>query len=316
MSKIQKAIRNIEKSNRDETPAEKIARLGVLVEKQESPGEAPSQVELGDDTQRMAALGSQISTRAVEVSRESLRDAGFIAPEDEEQLIIDQFRQIKRPLVAHAFGKRATKIEGGHLILVTSALSGDGKTFSCINLALSIASEQDRSVLLVDGDVAKAHVSRLFGIDEQPGLTDVLERDSKLDLSDVIVETDIDGLSLVSCGKMNRHATELFASNRMERLIKALSAQDPNRVIIFDSSPLLSTSESRVLSTLVGQVVLVVCAGKTPRSAIMHAVDMVEEGKALNLVLNQTRNQAGSEYYGGYYGYASGERGSHDPQQE
>ena len=316
MSKIQKAIRNIEKSTRDETPAEKIARLGVLVDKQESPGAVPSQVELGDETQRMAALGSQISTRAVEVSRESLRDAGFIAPEDEEQLIIDQFRQIKRPLVAHAFGKRATKIEGGHLILVTSALSGDGKTFSCINLALSIASEQDRSVLLVDGDVAKAHVSRLFGIDEQPGLTDVLERDSRLDLSDVIVETDIDGLSLMSCGKMNRHVTELFASNRMERLIKALSAQDPNRVIIFDSSPLLSTSESRVLSTLVGQVVLVVCAGKTPRSAIMHAVDMVEEGKALNLVLNQTRNQAGSEYYGGYYGYASGERESHDPQQE
>jgi len=316
MSKIQKAIRNIEKSNREETPAEKSSRLGVLVEKQEGQGKGPSTAELGDATQRMAALESPISTRAVEVSRESLRDAGFIAPEDEEQLIIDQFRQIKRPLVAHAFGKRATKIEGGHLILVTSALSGDGKTFSCINLALSIASEQDRSVLLVDGDVAKAHVSRLFGIDEQPGLTDVLERDSSLDLSDVIVETDIDGLSLMSCGKMNRHVTELFASNRMERLIKALSAQDPNRVIIFDSSPLLSTSESRVLSTLVGQVVLVVCAGKTPRSAIIHAVDMVEEGKALNLVLNQTRNQAGSEYYGGYYGYASGERESHDPQQE
>ena len=315
MSKIQKALRNIEKSSRKERTGEEITRLGVLVEKQAAEGERDSAVDLGDETCELAALGSPVSTRAVAVSRESLRNAGFIAPEVEEQMIIEQFRQIKRPLVAHAFGKRATKIEGGHLILVTSALSGDGKTFSCINLALSIASEQDRSVLLVDGDVAKAHVSKLFGIDEQPGLSDVLERDSRLDLSDVIVETDIDGLSLMSCGKMHRHVTELFASDRMERLIKALGAQDPNRVIIFDSSPLLSTSESKVLSTLVGQVVLVVCAGRTPRSAVSQAVEMLEEDKAVNLILNQARNPTGSKYYGGYYGYASGERTSNDAQE-
>ena len=316
MSKIQKALRNIEKSSRKERTGEEVTRLGVLVENQATSGEQRSTVELGDETCELAALGLPVSTRSVEVSRESLRSAGFIAPEDEEQMIIEQFRQIKRPLVAHAFGKRATKIEGGHVILVTSALSGDGKTFSCINLALSIASEQDRSVLLVDGDVAKAHVSKLFGIDEEPGLSDVLERESTLDLSDVIVETDVDGLSLMSCGKMHRHVTELFASDRMERLIKALGAQDPNRVIIFDSSPLLSTSESKVLSTLVGQIVLVVCAGRTPRSAVVHALDMLEEGKAVNLILNQARDQTGSQYYGGYYGYASGERTSHDPQQE
>ena len=312
MSKIQKALRNIEKSSRKERAGEEIDRLGVLVKKQAVEGEYHSEAGMDDETRRIAALESPRSTQAVEVSRESLRNAGFIAPEDEEQMIIEQFRQIKRPLVAHAFGKRATKIERGHLILVTSALSGDGKTFSCINLALSIASEQDRSVLLVDGDVAKAHVSRLFGIDEQPGLSDILERDSKLNLSDVIIETDIDGLSLLSCGKMHRHVTELFASNNMERLIKALSAQDPNRVIIFDSSPLLSTSESKVLSTLVGQVALIVRAGKTPRSAVLHAVGMLEEGKPVNLILNQARNPTGSEYYGGYYGYASGERTSHD----
>jgi exopolysaccharide/PEP-CTERM locus tyrosine autokinase len=214
--------------------------------------------------------------------------------------------------VAHAFGKRATKIEGGHLILITSALPGDGKTFACINLALSIASEQDRSVLLVDGDVPKAHISRLFGIEKQPGLTDMLERDSKVDLSEIIIDTDVDGLSLMSSGKMTRHVTELFASNRMEQLIKALSARDPNRVVIFDSAPLLLTTGSKVLSTLVGQVVLVVCAGKTPHNAVLQAVDQIEEGKAVNLILNQARNQLASEYYGSYYGYASGEREERD----
>ncbi|MDJ0757893.1 MAG: AAA family ATPase [Woeseiaceae bacterium] len=317
MSKIQKAINEIQSSrNKARTPGA-VSQLGVLVDKRDVPGddEAPEAL-LGDETRQIAALETPVSTKLVEVSRKSLTDAGFIAPDDEEQLIINQFRQIKRPLIAHAFGKRATKIEGGHVILVTSALPGDGKTFSCINLALSIASEQDRSVLLIDGDVAKAHVSRLFGIEEQPGLTDILQRDSDYDLSDVIVETDVDGLSLIPAGKMNSHVTELFASNRMERLIKAVSAQDPNRVVIFDSSPLLPTSESRVLSTLVGQVVLIVCANKTPRSAVLNAIEMMEEGKAVNVVLNQARNEAGFDYYGGRYGYAAGERAAEESRQE
>ncbi len=310
MSKIQKAIRDIEKTRRKGVTSDQAVTLGVLVERSEQLAHQGTEDEseyLGDETRHLAALDSDKVIRSVEVIRESLREAGFIAPEEEEQQIIDQYRQIKRPLVAHAFGKRATKIEGGHLILVSSALSGDGKTFSCINLALSMSSEQDRSVLLIDGDVAKAHVSRLFGIDDQPGLTDLLQRDSKLDLNDVILNTDIEGLSLMASGRMNKYTTELFASNRMERLIKALSAQDPNRIIIFDSSPLLSTSEARVLTTLVGQIVLVVCAGKTPRNAVLQALDLIEEGKAVNLVLNQARNTSSDGYYGSYYGYGAGD---------
>ena len=101
------------------------------------------------DTHLQVAVG-----RRLEVDRRALRKAGLIAPEQDEQLLGNQYRDIKRPLIAHAFGKRATRVEAGNLIMVSSALSGDGKTFTSINLALSMAQERDHTVLLVDADVA------------------------------------------------------------------------------------------------------------------------------------------------------------------
>ena len=287
MSKIQKAIRKIQKQARAESVTDQTVKLGKLVE---SP---PDEV-----------------LRRIEVDRKSLSDAGFIAPEDEERLIVDQYRQIKQPLIAHAFGKHATKVANGHLILITSALGGDGKTFSCINLALSLAREQDRSVLLVDADIAKAHVSSLFGLARQKGLMDVLEQGSRLECQDVIVSTDVAGLSVMPAGQMHVHATELLSSNRMERMIQALTAQDPDRIVLFDSSPLLLTSESRILAALVGQVVIIVRAGETPQHAVQKAIGMIEEGKALNLVLNQVRKGTDEDYYG--YGYGAGSRAHAD----
>jgi len=317
MSKIQKAIRHIEKHSHTKSANKTQPKLGKLVRPTRARSEVKRVVvddaaDIGEDTRQFAALDSDKLLGCVEVDRESLREAGFIAPEDEERLIIDQYRQIKQPLVAHAFGKRATKIPDGHLILVSSANAGDGKTFSCINLALSLAREQDRSVLLVDADIAKAHVSTLFGIEDQPGLMELLELDSKMNLDDAILSTDVDRLSVLPAGQVHSHSTELLASNRMERLIKALTLQDPDRIVLFDSSPLLVTSEARVLATLVGQIVLVVCAGETPRDAVMQAVGLIEEGKALNLILNQVRS--GGEQ--GYYGYGYGARAQAEAEAE
>jgi exopolysaccharide/PEP-CTERM locus tyrosine autokinase len=256
----------------------------------------------------MAALGSNKTVISIQINQDALRAAGFLAPDEENRELADQYRQIKRPLVAHAFGKRATKVEDGHIILVSSALPGDGKTFTCINLALSIARESDQSALLVDADVAKAHISQLFGVDKQAGLMDLLAQDSDLDLQDIILETDVPGLSVLPAGGMRLNSTELLASNRMESLLRALTLQDPNRIVLIDSSPLLSTSESRVLATLCGQVVLVVRAGATPQNAVLDAIDLVDKEKAVNLLLNQARGASAGSYYGKYgsYGYGYG----------
>ena len=283
--------------------------LGKVISDRVAPetAEPVAEVELGDATSNLAALDETQIQRRVLIDREALRREGFFAPEDEERVLVDQYRQIKRPLIAHAFGKRATKIPDGHLILVSSALAGDGKTFTCLNLALSMAREQDRSVLLVDADVAKAHITTLFGAEDQPGLLDLLEEDLKLKLNDAILETDIKGLSVMTAGLMRTHSTELLASERMESLIRALSAQDPNRIVLFDSSPLLATSEARELTSLVGQVVLVVAAELTPQQAVVAALAVVDQGKPVNLVLNQARHSSSNGYYG--YGYGRDSKG-------
>lgn len=245
------------------------------------------------------------SDRIVRVNRDKLREAGLLAPEEEERQLVDQYRHIKRPLIAHAFGKRATKIDEGHLIMVASALAGEGKTFTCINLALSMARERDVTVLLVDADVAKPHISRLFGADSEPGLLDVLDEPERYDHRSVVMETDVPGLALMPAGATRPHASELLASDRMETLVARLGEDDPDRLVVFDSPPLLQTSEARILASVVGQVALVVRAGVTPQHVVLDAVGSLHEDKAVNLILNQARYASSEGYYGGYHAYGT-----------
>ena len=217
----------------------------------------------------------------------------------------DEYRLIKRPLLDNAYGKGAYQAKDAKLIMVAGALPGDGKTSNCVNLALSMAVERDTSVLLVDADVAKPHISELFGVRDEMGLIDLLgNRD--LQVSDVAIDTDVPGLSILPAGHYDEHATELLASRRMEELVSGLSERYPDKVVIFDSPPLLPTSEARVLASLMGQIVVVVCAGHTPRNAVVEAVGTLDPEKAINVILCQTSSGfGGAEYgrYGSVYGY-------------
>jgi len=240
------------------------------------------------------------SSRVVSVNRDMLRAAGVLPTQQEERRIQQQFRQIKRPLVANAFGRGAERLPQGQIIMVASALPGDGKTFTSANLALSLALEKDVNVVLVDADVAKSHISRVFSADGEPGLLDVL-RDEHLDIESVILNTNVPNLSLLPVGGRSDTATELLASPRMRSVAARLSAADPTRIVLFDSPPLLLTTESRALSSIAGQIVLVVRAGSTPQKAVYDALDMLGEGKSIGLVLNQCDEGANSGYYD-YYG--------------
>jgi len=242
------------------------------------------------------------SDKCLHVDREALRSAGLIAPECHEQLLADQYRDIKRPLIAHAFGKRAARIDEGNLIMVTSALSGEGKTFTSINLALSMALERDYSILLVDADVAKPHTSEMFGARDQMGLLDLLEH-PETPLMSLILPTDVNGLSILPAGRPRQLATELLASSVMEDVISTLARLREGQIVIFDSPPLLQTSEAKVLSSLAGQVVIVVLAEKTGQNEVATALELIDEDKAVNLVLNQARVGFGTYQYGHRYGY-------------
>jgi len=279
---------------------------------QESRGTAPTAPELPAATApapRAAAARADVArpTRVVHIDRARLRDVELVPPPEQERQIAHDYRQIKRPLIANAFGRGVPVVPMGHLVMVTSALPGDGKTFTSVNLALSMALEKDISVLLVDADVAKPHISRILGVDQEPGLLDVLH-DASLEIDSVILPTDVPGLSILPAGRASDTATELLASARMQEIGAILDSRDANRMVLFDSPPLLLTNESRVLSTVAGQIVFVVRAGATPQHAVMDSIALFPEDKAIGLVLNQdeeSRHADYAQYYGNREGGAS-----------
>lgn len=222
------------------------------------------------------------------------------------QAFADEYRRIKRPLLSNAFGKSSSLLEKGNLILITSSVPGEGKTHTAVNLALSMAYEQDRTVLLVDCDVMRHGSSRTLGIEGKAGLVDVLE-DKDLSIADVILKTDIPELSVIPSGvqnegKQREFVTEMLASQRMSELVLEIGERYDDRVVIFDGPPLLSTPQAQVLAGLVGQVVFVIEAGKTPQSAVHEALEMIPENQAIGLVMNKGEGiSSRSGYYYGYY---------------
>ncbi len=245
-----------------------------------------------------------VPTKRIEVNREALRTAGLLPPEHDERQIAGDYRQVKRPLIAAATGRGAPQVENGHVIMVASALPGEGKTFTSVNLAMSIARERDLEVVLVDADVAKPHISRSLGLDSQKGLLDLL-LDETADVESLIFATDIPGLSFLPAGKHSETATELLASTRMEHILATMSANDPRRIILLDSPPLLLTSEARVLSGAAGQVVIVVRAGYTAQQAVLDAIGYLGDHGSISLILNQSQGTASEGYYHGQVPYGS-----------
>jgi protein-tyrosine kinase len=244
------------------------------------------------------------SRRVVSIDRNALRDMHLLPPLPFERQVAGQYQHIKRPLVASALGKSEPKIPNGHLIMLASALPGEGKTFTSINLALSLALEKDIEVLLVDADVAKPHVTRLFGLQSERGLLDLLV-DRNLHAESLILPTDVPGLSLLPAGRQIDTATELLASEHMLQVAKQLGSSHGRRVVLFDSPPLLLSTESRAMLGAIGQVVLVVRAEITAQQAVRDAIEAVGD-KPISLILNQSSSALGPGYYGyGTYGDAA-----------
>ncbi len=230
-----------------------------------------------------------------------LHRMGVVAPDAEKSQIAEEFRIIKRPLIANAFGQGTARVKNGNMIMITSALPGEGKSFCAINLAISMALEMDRTVLLIDADVAKPRVPEYLGIHADKGLLDVLQ-DKNLKLSDVMIKTDIAKLTILPAGRTYKRATELLASDAMTRLVEDIGNRYPDRIILFDSPPLLATSEAGVLATHMGQIVMVVEAERTSQEAVREALSHLQSCDVVNMLLNKATPTPGADYYYGYYG--------------
>ena len=242
----------------------------------------------------------------IEISFEDLAERGMVTPDSPRSPIAEEYRSIKRPLLTNMEGKGAATFRHPNLIMVTSALQGEGKTFSAINLAMSIAMEQDKTVLLVDADISKASAARLLGVpDSSPGLIDVLE-DESLHIGDVILHTNIPNLRIVPAGRVHERSTELLASQSMYRVADELAERYSDRVVIFDSPPMLLTNEAQVVASLVGQIVFVIASEKTSQRAVAEALSMLGDEAMVGMILNKTKHAFTSKYGYGYgYGYGN-----------
>jgi protein-tyrosine kinase len=239
--------------------------------------------------------------RKVDLDLVRMREAGMVTAASGRTSLLEDFRVIKRPLLKQAFSE-ATQGRPNNLIMITSSLPGEGKTYCAINLAMSIAMELDHTVLLVDADVARPSVLRTLGLPAQRGLMDILV-DDKLDLSDVMLRTNVDTLSILPAGTSTPRATELLASSTMSTLVNEIAHRYPDRIVIFDSPPLLLTSESRVLASHMGQIVMVVEAQGTTQHAVKEALRQLEGCSNVNLIYNKARGIPGiEETYDYHYG--------------
>ena len=242
---------------------------------------------------------SGITENFLDIDLETLKQLGAILPDDSRSKIKEEYKHIKRPLLQKAT-TNSVRTHQSNLIMITSAYSGEGKTFCSLNLALSIAVERDRRVLLVDADVVKPGLGRTLGMHDKVGLVEYLNGDIN-SLSEILLATNINNLTVLPAGKTHHLSHELLASNAMSDLAEEMSSRYPDRIIIFDSPPILVTSEAKVLSQLLGQIVLVVEQDKTSQSAVKDALALLDQSKMSGVILNKTKSSS-EGYYGYYYG--------------
>ena len=255
--------------------------------------------DVADGADGAAAAAAAPLYRPLNLAR--LEEQGMLTQEGGRSSVAEDFRIIKRPLLRQARASGAEAIRHGNLIVVTSAMPGEGKTYCAVNLAMSIAMEMDITVLLVDADVARPSVLKVLGLPPEPGLMDVL-LDPQLAMGDVILKTNVANLRILPAGRSNKHATELLASRAMSRLLAEIASRYSDRVVVFDSPPLLITSEAHALVGQMGQVVMVVEAEKTTQHAVKEALRQIEACEHIHLIYNKTKSFPGNDYYGyGYY---------------
>ena len=235
---------------------------------------------------------------ALDLSR--LAQSGYLVPESGggaasargQAALAQDFRRAKRALLDRVRESAAARPGSGTLVVVTSAVEGEGRTTCAINLALSLALEVDTSVLLVEADVQRPQVLERLGVAGGPGLTDLLS-DPQLPLAQAILPTSLPALSLLPAGAPDARSHELFAGPGMRRRVAQLIGHRPDRLVIMDAPALLRSADAGALAALATQVVVVVAAQRTPRPLVQQAFAALEGGPPAVALLNHLPAGAG-----------------------
>lgn len=228
--------------------------------------------------------------------RERLRAEGLIVPEEPVTGQLEEFRIVKRELLAEA---RAADHPLARRILVCSPHPGEGKTYCATNLAIAMAATRDIEVVLVDADTVKPSVTQRLGIESGAGLLDVLA-DPAIRPESCVIRTDIEGLFVLPAGSATSRDSEYLASARTGALLDRLTRGAPNRILIFDTPPALAASPAAELARHVGQALLVVRADETSRAALEDARQLLSACPDIKLLLNAARYSPSGRRFGDY----------------
>ena len=279
-------------------PVPSVARV---LEPDAVPVPPPPQPAPVAEAQRPVRRPLAAPSRTATVDRASLREGGFLVPDASSGALTEELRLIKRHLLLAVSGRTGIDEARRRSVLLCSGQADEGKTYCAINLALSLAGEQDVEVLLVDGDFPKPEILSLLGIDGGPGLVDALA-DPQSDAESFVIRTDIPGLSVLPAGRQVNNVPELLASGRTRDVLEALAAADPRRIILFDSPPVLMASSAGVLASHVGQVLVVVRADATTEADLKETIGFLSGADHIGLVLNGAGFAASGRRFGQYEG--------------
>lgn len=307
MSIIEKAVsKQADTSARELKPVDEIAHADKTATQSADPLIEGQQQHVNVTKQatsrKFSAADAGTINKTVNLNLRALEQKNFVSLASERRLINEEYRVIKRKLINNAFGALSKTLKHPNLILVSSSRPGEGKTFSAVNLALSIALEQDKTVLLVDSDVLRPSVSKTLGIEHDIGLTDYLSSDN-VQVSDILLSTNVERLKIITAGKPHHLSTELLASERMMMLVEEFASRYPDRIVIFDAPPLLGVNETAVMASMCGQAVVVVEENRSKLAEIEQAVALLPDDIAIGFVINKAHRNQGKGYgYGYYYG--------------
>ncbi len=212
--------------------------------------------------------------------------------------VAEEFRIIIRQILAKAQQAASESSDTARLIMITSARPREGKTFTSINIALSIASQLDFRVLAIDCDVERQSMSSVLGIEADKGLVDLIADDT-LDMRDILLRTDLANLSVLPAGRKHPGVPELLSSRRMRDVLGEMAHRYADRYIVIDAPPCLATSDPSILATLVGQIVFVVEANRTQEAEIEESLRLIGSCPNISLVLNKMDGVT-SEHFGSY----------------
>jgi exopolysaccharide/PEP-CTERM locus tyrosine autokinase len=294
----------------------KIDAQGSDINQEKTIERASSMATKKDDDTKQKTIkpveDAQFTDKTFDIDIADLESRGFVSLHSTRSQINEEYREIKRKLLSNAFGPLSKTITNPNIIMVTSARPSEGKTFTAINLALSIAAEKDKLVLLVDADVLKPNILRTLGLKERSGLMEYLLGDVK-EIGQVMFRSNIDKLRIIPAGRSHHLSTELLASKAMSDLITEFSTRYPDRVVIIDTPPIIGINESAVLANFAGQAVVVVEEGRSKLSDIQQAVERLNPDMAIGFVVNKSLNTSAQTGYYGYHHYGNDREGEEQP---